>query len=373
MTDLALLDRLVAERCETLVADLRAQRWAWAEPCLDTDYWTVLQKYNRLQPVPVDLDEDLVAEAAKLRAELDSIEQQNEPGEYSEECEQRIDAIQTRLDQIDAARKEFTAEQKSQAGVIITIDHDGNPAYHSGLVERGAKRGAAAANGEQSDADASQDDEGGISAALLKDLTIQRTAALRAELAARPDIALITVTHNLVALIFYEPMYGLPSSLTVRTDAYTERVDVRSASESQAAITLAKQTHDVRQLLPAKIDALWEWLLEQPQNVLLNVLATAVAHTVNAVQGPHDEPSTGRLGAAEALAQALGLDMSNWWQASASNYFGRVKKDQIIRAIAEATGAPVDERLKALKKKDLAAEAEKSIAGTRWLPEPLRN
>ena len=369
LTDLAVLDRLVAERCETLVADLCAQRWAWAEPYLDTDYWTVLQKYNRLQPVPVDLDEDLVDEAAKLRAELDSIEQQNEPGEHSEECEQRIDAIQTRLDQIDAARKEFTAEQKSQAGVIITIDHDGNPAYHSGLVERCAK-GGAAANGEQSDNDASQDDEGGISAALLEDLTTQRTAALRAELAARPDIALITVTHNLVAQIFYEPMYGLPSSLTVRTDAYTERVDLRSASESQAAITLAKQTHDVRQLLPAKIDALWEWLLEQSQNVLLNVLATAVAHTVNAVQGPHDEPSTGRLGAADALAQALGLHMSNWWQASASNYFGRVKKDQIIRAIAEATGAPVAERLKALKKKDLAAE-EKSIAGTRWLPEPL--
>ncbi len=325
LNDLALLDRLVAERCETLVADLCAQRWAWAEPCLDTDYWTVLQKYNRLQPVPVDLDEDLVAEAAKLRAELDSIEQQNEPGEYSEEWERRIDEIQTRLDQINSAQSEFTAEQKSRAGVIITINHDGKPAYHSGLVERGA-RGGAAANGEQSDNDASRDDEGGISAALLEDLTVQRTAALRAELAVRPDIALITVTHNLVAQIFYEPIYGLPSSLTVRTDAYTEQV-----------------------------------------------LATAAAHTVNAVQGPHDEPSTGRLGGADALAQALGFEMSNWWQASASNYFGRVKKDQIIRAIQEATEAPVDERLKALKRKDLAAEAEKSVAGTRWLPEPLRN
>jgi hypothetical protein len=38
----------------------------------------------------------------------------------------------------------------------------------------------------------------------------------------------------------------------------------------------------VRQLLPAKNDDLWEWLLEQPQSVLLNVLAAAAAHTVNA-------------------------------------------------------------------------------------------
>jgi len=56
--------------------------------------------------------------------------------------------------------------------------------------------------------------------------------------------------------------------------------------------------------------------------------------------------------------------MSNWWQASASNYFCRVKKEQIVQAIEEATRAPVDERLKALKKKDLAAEAEKSVTGT---------
>ena len=371
LTDTALLDRLVAERSETLVADLRAQGWAWAKLYPDSDYWEVLKKYDRLQPVPVDLDEDLVAEADNLRTELDSIDQQYEPGEYSEECERRIDEIQTRLDQINSAQREFTAEQKSRGGVIITINHDGEPAYHCGLIERGAK--ASTRNGEYSDDSSSQEEKDGLSAALLEDLTIHRTAALRAELAARPDIALITVTHNLVAQIFYEPMYGLPSSLTVRTDAYIERVDLRSASESQAAKALAKQTHDVRQLLPAKINALWEWLLEQPQNVLLNVLATAAAHTVNAVQGTHDEPSTGRLGAADALAHALRLDMSNWWQASASNYFGRVKKDQIIRAIQEATEASVDERLKALKKKDLAAEAEKSVAGTRWLPEPLRN
>jgi hypothetical protein len=75
--------------------------------------------------------------------------------------------------------------------------------------------------------------------ALLEDLTIQRTAAQRAEVAARPDIALIAVTHNLAAQVFYEPMYGLASSLTVRTDAYSDRVDLRSASESRAAEVLA--------------------------------------------------------------------------------------------------------------------------------------
>ena len=183
LTDPALLDRLVAERCETLVADLRAQGWAWAKPYLDSDYWEVLQKYDRLQPVPVELDEDLLAEADKLRTELDSIEQQFD-AEYSEECVQRIDEIQTRLDQINSAQREFTAEQKSRVGVIITISHDGDPTYHCGLIERGAK--ASTRNGEHSDDSSSQEEKDGLSAALLEDLTIQRTAALRAELAASP-------------------------------------------------------------------------------------------------------------------------------------------------------------------------------------------
>jgi ParB family chromosome partitioning protein len=365
LTDPALLVRLVGDRCEKLVADLLAKGWAWVKPSPENP-WELLQQYTRLQPVPVTLSEDLMQEAEKLQAELDAIDDDGSP-----DSEERIDQIQTRLEEIEAAQTEFTPEQKSRAGVIFTITHDGQPSYHYGLVERGSK-GAETADGADQTLDNSPEEDSGFSAALLEDLTIQRTAALRAELAGRPDIALVAVTHNLASQVFYEQLYSLPTGLTIRTEAYTDRVDLRSAEESPAAKSLSKQAKAIRKSLPAKIDDLWEWLLDQPQNVVLNVLAAAAAHTVNAVQRPHDEPCSGRLGGAKALAQALELDMANWWQASAANYFGRIKKDQIFQAIQEATGAPVDERLKALKKKDLAAEAEKCISSTRWLPEPLR-
>jgi ParB family transcriptional regulator, chromosome partitioning protein len=211
-----------------------------------------------------------------------------------------------------------------------------------------------------------------LSAALLQDLTTQRTAALRAALSVRPDIALIAITHNLAAQIFYDQTYLLPSSLTVRTDAHADGFDLRAAAESEAAKAITEQTKDVRNLLPPKLELLWDWALEQPQNVLLKVLAVAVAHAVNAVRSPHDDASTGRLAAADALARALSLDLADWWQPTAANYFTRIKKDQILQAVQEATGAPVKERLRSLKKQDLAAEAEHSVTGTRWLPELLR-
>jgi hypothetical protein len=191
------------------------------------------------------------------------------------------------------------------------------------VAPRFVERGANASAQDRDGSDSTSPEEDGISAALLEDLTIQRTAAPQAEIAARPDIALVAVTHNLAAQVFYEQFYSLPIALTIRSETYTDRVDLRSAAESSAAISLTRLTEAVRKHLPDKIDDLWQWLLDQPQNVLLNVLAAAAAYTVNAVQGPHDEPSSGRLGAAKDLAKAVELDMANWWQASADNYFGR--------------------------------------------------
>jgi ParB family transcriptional regulator, chromosome partitioning protein len=368
LADPALLDRLVTERSASLVADLEGQGWAWAEVHLENDYWEALEKYKTLRPVPVDLDPGLLAEADKLRAELDAIDQASEDEEPSVQAECRRDEIENRLDEIEAGKTEFTSEQKSQAGVIVTIGHNGKPVYHCGLVERGAK-GASTSGDDSNSLDQEKED---LSAALLQDLTTQRTAALRAALSVRPDIALIAITHNLAAQVFYDQTYLLPSSLTVRTDAHADGFDLRSAAESKAAKAISEQTKDVRNLLPPKLELLWDWALEQPQNVLLKVLAVGVAHTVNAVQSPHDDASTGRLAAADALARALAFDMANWWQPTAANYFARIKKDQILQAIQEATRAPVKERLRSLKKQDLAAEAEKSVTGTRWLPEPLR-
>ena len=359
----------MGNRCEKIVADLLAQGWAWAKPYLENNYWEVLDKHRRLSPVQVSLSKELAEEEEKLQTELDAIDEDG-----SADLEKRIRQIQARLEEIEEARTEFTPEQKAKSGVIFAIDHDGRPAYNNGLVEKRSKA-TKDSDGEGHTPDNAPEEEGsGFSAALLEDLTVQRTAALRAELAGKPDVALVAVTHNLASQVFYdgEQIYNLATGLTIRAEPYTDRVDLRSADESTAAKSLSKQAKAIRKSLPAKIEDLWEWLLGQPQNVLLNVLAVATAHTVNAVQRPHDASDCGRLNGAKALAQALELDMANWWQASAANYFGRVKKDQIVEAIQEATGAPVDERLKSAKKKDLAAEAEKCVASTRRLPEPLR-
>ena len=62
--------------------------------------------------MPVDLDPALFAEADKLRAELDVIDQASENDEPSEEAERRRDQIENRLDEIEAGQTEFTKRTK---------------------------------------------------------------------------------------------------------------------------------------------------------------------------------------------------------------------------------------------------------------------
>jgi hypothetical protein len=97
--------------------------------------------------------------------------------------------------------------------------------------------------------------------------------------------------------------------------------------------------------------------------------AVCAGHTVDAVVKKHDpEPCEH----ADELAAALKLDMTNYWQATASGYFARVSKQQTLAAVAEGAGKEAAENLAKLKKDELGKEAEKRLNGTGWLPAILR-
>ena len=58
--------------------------------------------------------------------------------------------------------------------------------------------------------------------------------------------------------------------------------------------------------------------------------------------------------------------------ADCSNYLGRVTKPRIIEAVREGAGERAAQLIDHLKKSDMATEAERLLAETGWLPEPLR-
>ena len=212
-----------------------------------------------------------------------------------------------------------------------------------------------------------------LSGSLQEELTAQRTVAIRAELMARPDVALVAITHRLAGHFCYPSYQGVATAVMISPVRFGLEADlpVTVGSKADQELNAAAQTWAHR--LPEKVDQLWDWLIEQPQHVILDLLAFVVAQTINAVQLPHQQSDEGRLAGANTLSKALGLEMANWWAPPAENYFSRIKKEQIVAAITDASGKAAPERLKSLKKSDFAAEAESIVKGTRWLLPILRS
>jgi len=99
-----------------------------------------------------------------------------------------------------------------------------------------------------------------------------------------------------------------------------------------------------------------------------------VGQTVYAVRLSHygaGRPEPG-FAASDLLAEALNLDMADWWTPTGASYLGRVKKDLILEALKEGTGEANLDELRKLKKTDLVSTAEARLAGKRWLPEILK-
>jgi ParB family chromosome partitioning protein len=205
-----------------------------------------------------------------------------------------------------------------------------------------------------------------LSAALIESLTLQRTAAISAELLNRPDIALAALVHTLAAQVFLDSASG-NTCLEIFTMTKSLR-DVEGAKASDA-MTSAGESWGNR--IPGSPDALWTWCLEQDQQVHLDLLAFSMARTVNAVRTKKDGADDPRFAHADRLAATLKLDMSVWFTPTAENYFARVSKTGILEALREAKGDIAPAWAKA-RKGELAVIAERQLAETGWLPTLLR-
>jgi len=124
--------------------------------------------------------------------------------------------------------------------------------------------------------------------------------------------------------------------------------------------------------LPKHEDELWDALVGFDADRQAALLAHCASLSVNAAYEPWNR-SARRIDHADTLARAVNLDMAAaGWSATVENYLGRVPKARILEAVREAKGEPAVQLIDHLKKTDMAREAERLLAGTRWVPEPLR-
>lgn len=370
LLDVALLDRLVAERLQQAAAPIRAEGWRWVEVAVQFDY-AERQSFKCIPPKTGDLAPELQAKRDQLQAEYDALLEEH--GEDPEqEISDQLDALSQQIDTLNASAEFWTAEDMALSGAVVSIERDGSLCVERGLVRiEDAKRVFAAREGSQP-LEAAPVSTGGTSARLVEDLTAERTAALRAVMMDNHKVALAALAHTLALTLFYGRKAGEASCLDI---ALTSRDLGRSGQVVEGGVAMQRITQrrqEWQAVLPEQEGDLFGWLLAQPEATITGLLAFCAAQSVDAVRVKSDRAGCPRLARADELAEALSLNMAEWWEPDAARYLARVPKTLVLEAVAEGVSLRASRNLATLKKDVLSREAQSALKGKGWLPSLLR-
>jgi ParB family chromosome partitioning protein len=390
--DVALLDRLATEKLAAETKAIAAEGWKWVETAIQFPYG-YLNGLTRLNSEPAPVTEEDQARYDAAVAEYTALSEDYEgEEELPEEIDQRMGELEAVMAGIDERPALYNSSEIGHAGAFVSIEHDGRLRIERGFVrseDRAALRAASTGTGAQQGSTTGSDGEAThagastnvdepeetetasrLSDRLVAELTAHRTLALREAVAENPDTALLAMTHALVLKTFYR---------FARSDTCLE-VDVRSASlasqapeigDTDLAARMDQRQSRWQAMLPTNPGDLWSALVSFDPDSLAGLFAFCVAQSVNAVEMPHIR-RTGELAHADAIAAHVGLDMKRHWTATAKAFFNKVTKAQILSTVREVKGDASAQMIDHLKKADMAVEAERLMAGSNWLPDPLK-
>lgn len=391
LSDAALVQRLATDKLHILAEAVRAEGWAWVEARLDVDSHALRQfaPCDHGLRKPTKQEREVLAELARRSGELEREAQALEAAaEWSADEAERIDLeeqdIAARRKAMHEGMKTWTPDVKTRAGAIVTVGREGDAEVIRGLLREADRKawvasqkaslraGSGSADGSCGDAAQTgavvEQGAATCSDSLMRRLAAHRTVAMQVMLSRNAHVALVALVHVFLQRVFGEDYRraGAALQVTPQLSAHALLAVADDLKQSTAWQTLEAMRLAWKERLPANAGEWFGWLTAQPQTELLDLLALCSAATLNAL------PSTGAACDANVLAEAVGLDMADWWEPTATGFLNHVSKALIVQALKEAGPELADDRIGMTKKDVLVAKAASRLAGKRWLPVPLR-
>lgn len=380
ITDVALMHTLAAAKLDAAADSVRAEGWAFVDVHPDLT-WKHTERFSRSKPATRELTADEKTEISELEAAIAELnekidEERENAAELTdgdvEAIEAEISAKQARIREIRDATSTFSDRQRKKSGVVMGISQSGELQVNRGMIrpvdpkvakqkELEKRKEAAAADGEPEPI--------GLSDALMRKLTANRTAALAAHLLECPRVALDLLCARLLTDVLYDStFYGLGE---VHVAAQDQGCGLLSAANdldgSKAHAAIEERRAELRTRLPEDPALVFAWLGEQTVVDVVEIMSFCTAATLNAITGdPKHRPLA-------QLQETIGLNVADWWEPTRKSFLDQVSKPVIIGALKEVGfGEDALTAAAKLKKGDLAAYAEEALANSGWLPPPLR-
>jgi ParB family chromosome partitioning protein len=398
LQDPPLLDRIVAQKLQTDAAAIGAEGWKWVEVAVEFPYGHT-SGLRRLAGEPAAPTDEEQANRDSLQAEYDKLEADYaEADELPAEIDQRLGEIETALEAFDARPVVYDRAEITRAGVFVSVDADGTLRVDRGYVRRedeapvepepeaegkapaGAERQGAVqravitigGGASPPPAEPPEEDDGikPLADRLVTELTAHRTLALRDALANDPGTAFVAVLYTLCLSTFYRMSSATCLEISAKSASFNAQAPGLADTASAKAIETRHQQWSKQ--LPKAEDDLWDALVAFDSDSQTALFAHCASLSVNAVHEPWNR-NPRRIAHADRLAQAVNLDMAAaGWTPTVDNYLGRVTKARILEAVRDGKDEAAAQLIDHLKKPEMAKEAERLLADSGWLPEPLR-
>ena len=396
MKDAALLESLAVEKLKRLTPELEGAGWAWIDYRTSFDY-DDKQRFHRARMTTGELTEEqrtkrdeLQARADELRARSTEIEEtlpddageeeENAAWEQCQALDKEADELEEQVEAIENSVPRVVEPAYAKlAGVVVTLDYQGKLEKHEGMIRPEDKK-------EMQGAEAQRRAEAGEpplptkekavhSEKLVRQMTGHRTAALQVLMSQQSNVALVILLDHLANQVFmFGRQYRSYSEKVVQIGI--EHTDVSKEGESVASGRALAKFAEIKMAwedrLPTKAEDLFDWLSQQDQQTLLDLLAFCTAYTMNAMQSRDEVTDISRARAVSNYAKALKLDMADWWEPTRETYFAQVSKQHIIDVVSQNVSPEVALPMADMKKIPLCETAEQHMAGKRWLPGVLK-
>ncbi|HBB0297862.1 TPA: ParB/RepB/Spo0J family partition protein [Escherichia coli] len=356
--DRVALDAALLEKLQAVAEHLReAEGWEWCAGRMEPvgECREDAGTYRCLPEPEAVLTEAEEERLNELMTRYDAPENQCEESDLLE--------AEMKLMRCMAKVRAWTPEMRAGGGVVVSWRY-GNVCVQRGVQLRSEDDVADDADRTEQVQEKTSVEE--ISLPLLTKMSSERTLAVQAALMQQPDKSLALLAWTLCLNVFGSGAYSKPAQISLECKHYSLTRDAPSGKEGAAFLALMAEKARLVALLPEGWSRDMTTFLSLSQEVLLSLLSFCTACSLNGVQ-TRECGHTSR-SPLDSLETAIGFHMRDWWQPTKANFFGHLKKPQIIAALNDAGLSGAARDAEKMKKGDAAEHAEFHMKDNRWVP-----
>ena len=357
--DRVALDAALLEKLQAVAEHLReAEGWEWCAGRMEPvgECREDAGTYRCLPEPEAVLMEAEEERLNELMARYDALENQCEESDLLE--------AEMKLMRCMAKVRAWTPEMRAGSGVVVSWRY-GNVCVQRGVQLRSEDDVADDADRTEQVQEKASVEE--ISLPLLTKMSSERTLAVQAALMQQPDKSLALLAWTLCLNVFGSGAYSNPAKIRLECEHYSLTSDAPSGKEGAAFMAMMAEKARLAALLPEGWSQDMTTFLSLSQEVLLSLLSFCTACSIHGVQTRNcGHTSRSPL---DSLETAIGFHMRDWWQPTKTNFFGHLKKPQIIDALNDAGLSGVARDVEKMKKGDAAEHAEHHMKDNRWVPD----